>query len=79
MQIQMNRSGIPRNDNIRKHNQNGPDKTSWDKRLAISDNSKTNRIISWIWKLLSKIHFQIHRNSMTPSRLNKEKQDMELD
>ena len=75
----MNRSGIPRNNNIRKHNQNGPNKTSWDKRLAISNNRKTDTIIPWIWKLLLKIHFQIRRSSMTPSRPNKEKQDMELD
>ena len=79
MQIRTNRSGIPRNNNIRKHNQNGSNKTSWDKGLAISDNSKTNTIISWIWKLLLKIHFQIRRNSTTPSRPNEEKQDMELD
>jgi hypothetical protein len=47
--------------------------------ITAGDNSKTNTIILRIWKLLQKIHFRIRRNRTTTSRINQERQDMELD
>ena len=56
MRILQNSNRIPWTYHQRRQNDDGPQQTKRDQRLANSENYQTSQILAWIWKLLLTIH-----------------------
>ena len=78
MQILQNLNQISWTYHRRRQNDDGPQQTEKNQRLANSKNHQTSQILAWIWKLLSVIHQGILPSGTTTQPTPQEKSTFHL-